>query len=75
MKPLDLLSWKQKSGFEININVRSKKKKKSLPLTNFSLCKGILPTSICVLSGTLVNLTSGTATAHMTWAHLQGRRH
>lgn len=27
MKPLDLLSWKQKSGFEININVRSKKKK------------------------------------------------
>lgn len=79
MKPLDLLSWKQltekkKSGFEININVRSKKKK-SLPLTNFSLCKGILPTSICVLSGTLVNLTSGTATAHMTWAHLQERRH
>ena len=51
------------------------KKKKALPLTNFNLCKGILPTSICVLSGTLVNRTSGTATAHMTWAHLQERRH
>lgn len=52
-----------------------KKKKEALPLTNFNLCKGILPTSICVLSGTLVNRTSGTATAHMTWAHLQERRH
>ena len=49
-------------------------KKKLLALTNFNLCKGILPTSICVLSGTLVNRTSGTATAHMTWAHLQEMR-
>lgn len=48
--------------------------KKVLALTNFNLCKGILPTSICVLSGTLVNRTSGTATAHMTWAHLQETR-
>lgn len=76
MKLLDLLSWKQQknSGFETK-DLYEVKKKKSLPLTNFSLCKGILPTSICVLSGTLVNRTSGTATAHMTWAHLQERRH
>lgn len=77
------LSWecdirRNIQNLKLTLTYEVKKKKEeeaALPLTNFNLCKGILPTSICVLSGTLVNRTSGTATAHMTWAHLQERRH
>lgn len=42
----------------------------NIVLTNFNLCKGILLVSIGVRSVTLPNLTSGTAIAHITWAHL-----
>lgn len=38
-----------------NLKLTLTYEEKVLALTNFNLCKGILPTSICVLSGTLVN--------------------